>query len=138
MDENGRGSQEPPPEEEHGSLPEDGQNFGELIDYFIVGGDETNMQADADGSLKILGQVGVKKHEKKAADYRGSCTMYRTGNCAGNNGPTAFIMAGEGEEPKMGYDESFLLANGCASGSCIAMTSRAFMTDKAWVEITPR
>jgi len=63
-----------------------------LIKHFILGGDETCLIADADGDLKILGAAGKKKHEKKKADYRGSITMYRTGNCAGKNVPTTFII----------------------------------------------
>ena len=60
-----------------------GKLIGELIDHFILGGDETNLIADADGEVRIVGEKGKKKHEKKVADYRGSITMYRTGVAAG-------------------------------------------------------
>jgi len=60
-----------------------GKLFGELINHFILGGDETNLIADADGELRIVGEKGKKKHEKNVADYRGSITMYRTGVAAG-------------------------------------------------------
>ena len=46
-----------------------GKSFGELIDHFILGGDETNLIADADGELRIVGEKGKKKHEKKVSDY---------------------------------------------------------------------
>ena len=60
-----------------------GKSFGELIDHFILGGDETNLIADADGEVRIVGEKGKKKQEKKVANYRGSITMYRTGVAAG-------------------------------------------------------
>ena len=48
-----------------------GKSFGELIDHFILGGDETNFIADADGdlNLRIVGEKGKKKHEKKVANF---------------------------------------------------------------------
>jgi hypothetical protein len=46
-----------------------GKSFGELIDHFILGCDETNLIADADGELRIVGEKGKKKHEKKVSDY---------------------------------------------------------------------
>ena len=46
-----------------------GKSFGELIDHFILGGDEMNLIADADGELRIVGEKGKKKHEKKVSDY---------------------------------------------------------------------
>jgi len=104
-----------------------GKQFGKLIEHFILGGDETCLLADIDGDLKILGKTGRKKHEKKATDYRGSITMYRTGNAAGNNGSTAFIM--KGKRRKTGFSNSFLEKEGAAPGSTIAMTDNAFMTD---------
>jgi hypothetical protein len=113
-----------------------GKSFGELIDHFIVGGDETCLMADADGDLKILGEVGRKKHERKVADFRASCTMYRTGTPAGSNGPTAFLM--KGKQRKAGMTDKFLIKEGCAKGSTIAMTPNAFMTDEAWKEISPK
>jgi hypothetical protein len=69
-----------------------GKSFGELIEHFIIGGDETNLIADADGTMRIIGEFGRRKHEKKVGDCRASCTMYRTGTSGGNNGPTVFVM----------------------------------------------
>ena len=56
--------------------------------------------------------------------------MYRTGNAAGNNGPTAFVM--KGKKRRAGYSDAFLEREGCAPGSTITMTKNAFMTDAAW------
>ena len=44
-----------------------GKSFVELIDHFILGSDETNLIADADGKLRIVGEKGKKKHEKKVS-----------------------------------------------------------------------
>jgi hypothetical protein len=46
-----------------------GKSFGELINHFILGSDETNLIADADDDLRIVGEKGNKKHKKKGADY---------------------------------------------------------------------
>ena len=112
-----------------------GKSFGELIEHFIIGGDETNLICDADGDMKIIGEFGRKKHEKKVSDCRSSCTMYRTGSAGGSNGPTAFIMAGK--YARSGYTAEFLEEHGCAPGSNIQMTERAFMTEDAWLKMTP-
>ena len=59
--------------------------------------------------------------------------MYRTGNCAGNNGPTAFLM--KGKKRRKGYTNAFLKAEGCAPGSIVVMTDNSFMMEKAWEEM---
>ena len=58
------------------------------------------------------------------------------GNVAGNNGPTAFLM--KGKRRRLAYIDAFLVKEGCEPGSTIAMMENAFMTDEAWVEITPK
>jgi hypothetical protein len=112
-----------------------GKTFGELIAYFIVGGDESGFIANADGTVRIVGDRSKSKHEKNCADSRSSITLYRTGFVAGHNGPTAFIMTGKNR--RTGYTDKFLMNNGCEEGSTIAMMETAFMTTKAWEEITP-
>ena len=77
-----------------------------------------------------MGEEHGKKHEKKTADYKGSITMYGTGNDVGNNVPTAFAM--KGKKRRAGYWDAFLEREGCAPGSTIVMTENAFMTDTAW------
>ena len=93
------------------------------------------MIADADGNLKVLGEVGKKKHEKSVSDYCGSCTMYHTGNATGNDGPTGFLMKGK-YKPKY-YNESYFMREGCALGSSLHMTKNAFMAEAACEEMTP-
>lgn len=113
-----------------------GKSFGELIEHFIIGGDETCLIADADGDMKIVGEFGRKKHEKRVSDCRSSCTMYRSGTSAGNNGPTVFVM--QGVRAQRGFNEKFLVDHGCEVGSHIQMTENAFMTLDAWLALTPR
>jgi hypothetical protein len=93
-----------------------GKSFGELIDHFILGGDETNLM-------------------KKVAIYRGSITMYRTGVAAGHNAPTVFLL--KGKKRKSGFNETFLRQEGCALGSTICMTENAYMTEEAWEGMAP-
>lgn len=112
-----------------------GKTFGELIIHFIVGGDESGFIANADGVIRVVGDRSKSKHEKNCADSRSSITLYRTGCVAGNNGPTAFIMAGK--KRRTGFTDKFLMDHGCEVGSTIAMTETAFMTKQAWEEITP-
>ena len=50
-------------------------SFGDLIDHYIIGIDETCLMTDASGDLEIFVQVWRKKHEKRVADFRDSTTM---------------------------------------------------------------
>ena len=59
--------------------------------------------------------------------------MYRTGTCAGNNGPTAFIM--KGKQRKAGFVNAFLKAGGAAPGLTITMTECVFVIEKVREEI---
>ena len=111
-----------------------GVAFGELIQHFIVGGDESCIIA-SDGTTKIFGSIDRRKHEKKLEDSRASVTMYRTGNVAGSTGPTFFLLAGK--KCRHGYNDQFLKRNGAATGSSIVMTENAFMTDDAWKQMSP-
>jgi hypothetical protein len=47
-----------------------------------------------EGTVRVIGSVGWKKHEKKTNDSRVPITMYRTGTVAGDTGPTTFLMKG--------------------------------------------
>ena len=91
-----------------------GKTFGELIEYFICGGDETCFQATEDGSLQIVGSAGRKKHEKKAHDSRVSITLYRIGFVSGNSGPTIFLL--KGERKRRWYNDGWLLKKGREDG----------------------
>ena len=62
--------------------------------------------ADNDGKMKIIGEFGRQKHEKRVSDGKASATMYRSGSADENNGPTVFVMAGE--RVATGYTSEFL------------------------------
>ena len=113
-----------------------GKTFGELVNHFITGGDETCIQAAKEnGSVEVIGSVGKKKHEKKRIDNRDSITMYRTGSAKGDTGPTSFLLSGK--EKRKGYSEKFLRQYGAAEGSAIAMVPSAYMTTEAWEYLAP-
>ena len=88
-----------------------GKTFGELIDHFIVGVDESCLMADSSGKA-IVGEVGQRKYEKKGVDYHGSFSMLHTGSMAGSNGPTLFLI--QGKRKNGVFSDGFLTANGAA------------------------
>jgi hypothetical protein len=47
-----------------------GKLFGELIQHFVIGGVEACLRADDHGDLRIIGAVGIKKHEKRVAIHK--------------------------------------------------------------------
>ena len=69
------------------------KTFGEVIQHFIIGGDESNFMASHRGDAYDIGTVG-KKNEKNVADSRMSVTAYRTGSVGGETGPTIILLAG--------------------------------------------
>ena len=44
-------------EKNAGRCRKSGRHFGEVIQHFIIGGDETCLMADADGDVKIIGDA---------------------------------------------------------------------------------
>jgi len=42
--------------------------FGEVIQHFITGGDETCFMASEDGPIRVIGSVGNRKTEKRTSD----------------------------------------------------------------------
>ena len=84
--------------------------------------------------MNIIGEHDKKKHKKKTADYKGSTTMYCTGNTDVNNGPTTFVMKGKKRHAR--YSEKFLENEGYAPGLIIVMTKNAFIIDAAWETMT--
>jgi hypothetical protein len=105
------------------------KSFGGLTDHFILGGNETNLITDANGELKVVGEQGKKKHEKKVSDYRGSITMYRTGVAVRHNGPTVSLL--KGKKQRVGHKDTFLKKEGCAIGLTVIMMENAYMAKDA-------
>ena len=114
-----------------------GKTFGELIDHFVVSGDETCVMASKTGVVRIIGAAAKKKHEAKIQDCRESITMFRTGNAAGDTGPTIFLV--KGKKIRSGYRrKGFLVTFGAKTGSEIFANKSAFMdteTEKKTVSI---
>ena len=54
--------------------------------------------ASKHGVVRIVGAAFRKKHESKIQDFRYLITMFRTGNAAGDNGPTVFLTKGKKNE----------------------------------------
>ena len=86
--------------------------------------------------MKIIGGFGMKMHDKKVSNCRAYCKMYQTRTEGGRNGPTAFVM--KFKRIKTGYIDKILNENGAKHGSKVAMTENAFMTEEAWMELTPK
>ena len=111
------------------------KTFGELIGYFVVGGDETCFMACENQGVRVVASAGRGKHQKSTADSRESITMYRTGGVMGDSGPTIFLC--RGNKKRRGFTDKFLRENGAAEGSTVIMTPSAFMTTESWEEMTP-
>ena len=115
-------------------LTPDGKTFGEVIDHFVFGGDETCFLASA-GDVKIIGDKEKPKHDLPTGSSRTSATIYRVGSAAGATGPTAFLPPGKLR--KVGYTDAFLVRHGAPIGSTIVMTPTGYMTEEAWLEMAP-
>jgi hypothetical protein len=115
-------------------LTTDGKTFGEVIDDYIMGGDETCFLASA-GDVSIIGDKKKPKHDLPTGSDRTSITVYRTGSSAGATGPTAFLPPGL--RVKHGYSDEFLVKYGAPPGSTIVMTPTGYMTEDAWLEMAP-
>jgi hypothetical protein len=112
----------------------DGKSFGEVIDFFIFGGDETCFLA-SNGDVSIIGDKKKPKHDVPTGSDRTSITVYRNGSSAGHTGPTAFLPAGQ--RRKTGYTDAFLVKHGAPKGSTIVMTPTGYMTEEAWLAMAP-
>ena len=66
--------------------------FGEVIDNFVFGGDETCIQACNNGATRVIGSAGRKKHERKDQYSRISISVYCTGSISGVDGTTIFLV----------------------------------------------
>ena len=110
-------------------------NFDELMPHFIFNLDEECVMASG-YTNKVVGSTAKKKHDDNSGTSRVSITSIRTGNAAGDSGPTFFAMSGQKRHES--YTASFLVRNGAVEGSDIIMTPGAFMTDEAWAELVPK
>jgi hypothetical protein len=86
-------------------------------------------------SIRVTGTAGMKKHERKTADWCASISTYQMGGVVGDTGPTVFLL--QGETRRSGYTDGFLHKFGCDLGSTIMMTENAFMMVDVWEKMTP-
>ncbi len=92
--------------------------------------DETCVLA-SDGNLRVIADKTRKKQEKNNEDNRGSITIVRVGNAAGDAGPQVYLLKGKSIPHKKLED---LERMGAPSGSKVIMMLNAYMTDVAWAE----
>ena len=90
------------------------KSFGELIDEFVCGANETCMMASA-GIVRIMGAAGKKKHKVTNGDLCDSITILRTVSLAGRTGPSYFIV--KGLRLRKGIDTKYLMKWGASVGS---------------------
>jgi hypothetical protein len=72
-----------------------GKTFGEVIQHFVLGGDETCFQASDVSDAIVVAEHRNKKPEKKSHDCRDSITLYQTCTVSGSTGLTMFLMKGK-------------------------------------------
>ena len=120
--------------EKNTGLTPDGKTFGEVMDHFHTGGDETCFLASA-GDVKIIGDKRKRKHDLPTGQDRTSITLYRVGSSASATGPTVFLPPGQ--RCKAGWTDEFLIKHGAPKGSTIIMTPTGYMNEDAWVEMAP-
>ena len=109
-----------------------GKSFGEVIDAFMVGLDESGFNA-SEGNVRVIGDKGKRK---RLDDSRVAVTAVRIGSARGHEGPTSFLL--NGTKRRRGYTDEFLVKHGAAKGSSITMTDSAYTTDEAWLLMAPK
>ena len=110
-----------------------GKTFGEVIDEFIYGVDETCMVASG-GAIKIMGAAGRIKHKRKNGDLRDSITLLRTGSSVGQTGASIIIV--KGKRVRDHINTKYLMDWGASVSSRIVATENAFMTTETWEKNT--
>ena len=108
-----------------------------LMVYLVFNLDEECLLATGK-TVKVVGSGSRTKHENQNGTSRLSISLVRCGCAAAKDtsGPTFFLIKGSERKPE--YSDEFLENNGVAKGSSIIMTENAYLTDKAWSEITKK
>ena len=110
-----------------------GVAFADVQDNFVLNLDEESLGAFPNGSVKVVGAAGQRKHERETPG-RTTCSMIKVINSAGDVGPCYFLMTGK--KPRAGYTDAWLLSEGAPPGSRIIMTPSGYLTDEAWDELS--
>ena len=125
-----------PPQKNEGLCRKTGKIFGEVMDYFIIGGYKTCILDNSIEDVRVIGTKDVKKHDKDVDDRRGYITLYRTVNTDGSTGPNVFLLASN--IPRRDFNCKFLIKYGADLGPLIIMMEIYYMKYKAWEYMTPK
>ncbi len=112
------------------------EEFLKLKDSFTVNLDETCFMASK-GVLRVLGSAARKKHEKNTSDSCQSITVVRVGSAAGIKGPRIYLAKGKELTVESLKINNFCHQHKVPIGSHVTMTPSAYMTNKAWFDISP-
>lgn len=83
----------------------------------------------SEGQVKILGSRAKKKHKKNIPDSRESITAVRVGSAVGVDGPCIYLV--KEKDIELNAFKDFTKHFPVPHGSCVEMTSSAYMTDDA-------
>jgi hypothetical protein len=123
--------------EEHRRVNLPSDEFAALQPHLQLNLDETSVLG-CNGNLRIVGSAEGKKHKKTTQDNCDSVTIVRIGSASGETGPWIFLLKGkkklEPTHPLRKLERNF---PGVLAGSKVIMTPNAYMTDEAWIKLTP-
>jgi hypothetical protein len=105
-------------------------------DCFTVNLDETCFMA-SEGILQVIGSAARKKHEKNTLNSRQSIMVVRVGSAAGVEGLRIFLAKEKELTTELMHKNNFACVHKAPIGSYVMMTPNAYMTNEAWMEITP-
>ncbi len=123
--------------EEHLQVNQPSDEFATLQPHFQLNLDETSVLG-CNGNLHVVSSAEVEKHEKTMQDNHDSVTIVCIGSVSGKTGPWIFLLKGKKEleknHPLRNLEHNF---PGVLAGSKVVMTSNAYMTNEAWIKLTP-
>lgn len=90
---------------------------------------ESCVMMASEGQVKILGNRAKKKHKKNIPDSRESITAVRVGSAVGVDGPCIYLV--KEKDIELNAFKDFTKHFPVPHGSCVEMTSSAYMTDDA-------
>ena len=107
--------------------------FADVQVSFVLNLDGESLGAFPNGSVKVVGAAGPRKHERETAG-RTTHSMIKVINSAGDVGPCCLLMTGK--KPRAGHTDAWLLSEGAPPGSRIIMTPSGCLTDEAWDDLS--
>jgi hypothetical protein len=123
--------------EEHRQVNQPSDEYATLQPHFQLNLDEKSVLG-CNGNLRIVGSAEMKKHKKTMQDNHDSVTIVCIGSASGKTGPWIFLLRGKKElEKNHPLRNSECNFPGVLAGSKVIMTPNAYMTDEAWIKLTP-